>query len=117
VRPTQNIDTEFRVTYVDFHRDSNSEKIYDYPILRGRVTYQLNKYLFLRGIVEYNDFREELVTDLLASFTYIPGTVIHVGYGSLYERTEWEGGRYNPSDRFSEMQRRLFFKTSYLFRN
>jgi len=35
----------------------------------------------------------------------------------LYERTEWDGGRFNPSDRFSEMRRRLFFKTSYLFRN
>ena len=117
IRPSQNFDTELRLTYVDFFRDSNSEKIYDYPIVRGRVTYQMNKYLFLRGIVEYNDFREELVTDFLASFTYIPGTVVHVGYGSLYERTEWEGGRFNHSDRFNEMQRRLFFKTSYLFRN
>jgi len=117
VRPSQNLDTEFRLTYVDFFRDSNSEKIYDYPIMRGRVTYQMNKYLFLRGIVEYNGFRDELVTDFLASFTYIPGTVLHVGYGSLYERTEWDGGRFNPSDRFSEMRRRLFFKTSYLFRN
>ena len=116
-RPSQNIDTEVRVTYVDFFRDSDSEKIYDYPIYRGRLTYQMNKYLFFRGIVEYNDFREELVTDFLASFTYIPGTVMHLGYGSLYERTEWERDRFVASDRFSEMQRRLFFKTSYLFRN
>jgi len=116
-RPSQNLDTEFRFTYVDFFRDSDSEKIYEYPIVRGRVTYQMNKYLFLRGIVEYNDFRDEVLTDFLASFTYIPGTVLHVGYGSLYERTEWETDRFVPSDRFSEMQRRFFFKTSYLFRN
>ena len=67
--------------------------------------------------MEYNDFREALLTDFLASFTYIPGTVMHVGYGSLYERTEWEQDRFVASDQFSEMQRRFFFKTSYLFRN
>ncbi len=117
MRPSKNLDAELRFTYVDFFRESDSEKIYDYPILRGRLTYQMNKYLFFRGIVEYNDFREELVTDFLASFTYIPGTVMHLGYGSLYEQTEWDGGQFNPSDRFREMQRRLFFKTSYLFRN
>ncbi len=116
-QPTQNLDTELRFTYVDFFRDSDSEKIYDYPIVRGRVTYQPNRYLFFRGIVEYNDFRRELLTDFLVSFTYIPGTVLHVGYGSLYERTEWELDRFVPADRFSEMQRRFFFKTSYLFRN
>ena len=56
------------------------------------------------------------MTDLLASFTYIPGTVIHLGYGSLYEKIRWEEGRYDPSDRFLETQRGLFFKASYLWR-
>ena len=116
-QPTQNLDTELLFTYVDFFRDSDSEKVYDYPILRGRVTYQPNRYLFFRAITEYNDFRQELLTDFLVSFTYIPGTVLHVGYGSLYERTQWERDRFVPADRFSEMRRRFFFKTSYLFRN
>jgi len=54
--------------------------------------------------------------DFLASFTYIPGTVIHLGYGSLYDKLAWRNGQYEPSDRFLEMQRSLFFKVSYLWR-
>ncbi|MCK7483408.1 MAG: hypothetical protein M0C28_44990 [Candidatus Moduliflexus flocculans] len=43
------------------------------------MTFQLNKYLFLRGIVEYNDFYKRMTLDGLVSFTYIPGTVVHLG--------------------------------------
>ncbi len=80
------------------------------------MTYQVNWYLFFRGILEYNDYRTELLTDFLASFTYIPGTVIHIGYGSLYDRIRWENGEYVDSDRFLEAKRAFFFKTSYLWR-
>jgi hypothetical protein len=67
-------------------------------------------------ILEYNSFYESLMTDLLASFTYIPGTVVHIGYGSLYERIAWREDRYEPSDRFLETKRGFFFKVSYLWR-
>jgi len=56
------------------------------------------------------------MTDLLASFTYIPGTVVHIGYGSLYEKLAWREEQYEPSDRFLEMKRDFFFKVSYLWR-
>jgi hypothetical protein len=56
------------------------------------------------------------MTDFLASFTYIPGTVIHLGYGSLYEKSEWQDGDYVNADRFMETKRGFFFKASYLWR-
>jgi hypothetical protein len=56
------------------------------------------------------------MTDFLASFTYIPGTVIHVGYGSLFEKLGWREDEYVPSDRFMETKRGFFFKASYLWR-
>ena len=76
----------------------------------------MNRYLLFRGIVEYNTFREELLTDFHASFTYIPGTVIQFGYGTLHDRLEWDGMEYRPADRFLEMRRGIFFKASYLWR-
>jgi hypothetical protein len=76
----------------------------------------MNKYLTFRGVVEYNDYNKTLLTDFLVSFLYIPGTVIHLGYGSLYEKTQWVEGEYRESDRFLEMERGLFFKVSYLWR-
>jgi len=116
VLPSEKFRFEFRWTVSDFVRSSDGVREYDYTILRGLGAFQLNKYLFFRAILEHNSFRRRLTTDLLASFTYIPGTVVHIGYGSLYERLEWRDGVYEPADRFLETKRGFFFKASYLWR-
>ena len=116
LQPWANLNLSLTWTYADLFRNGAGERIYTYDIYRGRLTYQLNKYLFFRSIVEYNAFRGELLTDFLASFTYIPGTVIHLGYGSLYEKTAWIDGIDRPSDRLAETRRGFFFKASYLWR-
>ena len=115
-QPGDRFDFSLSANYVDFFRKSDKAKIYDYMILRSRNTFQINKYLFLRGIVEYNDFYERVTLDGLLSFTYIPGTVVHLGYGSALEKLEWIGTDYAPSDRFHEMKRGFFFKVSYNWR-
>jgi len=114
--PSEKLHLELSFIYSDFIRDSDSQKEYDYTIIRSKNTFQLNKYLFFRIIVEHNSFRKQLMTDFLASFTYIPGTVIHIGYGSLYEKIRWEEGDYRPADNFLETRRGFFFKASYLWR-
>jgi hypothetical protein len=115
-QPSEQFEAYGTLSYSGFYRESDSKEIYTYLISRLKLTYQWNKYLFFRGIGEYNDYRKRLLTDFLASFTYIPGTVIHLGYGSLYEKTRWSNGRYTDSDRFLETQRGFFFKMSYLWR-
>ena len=67
-------------------------------------------------IAEYNTFQKRLTLDALASFTYIPGTVVYIGYGSALEKLEWDGQNYNPNEKFMEMKRGFFFKVSYLWR-
>jgi hypothetical protein len=117
-QPIEQLDLQIGLNYVDFYRTLDREKVYDYLILRSRNTFQLNKYLFVRGIVEYNDFYKRMTLDGLVSFTYIPGTVVHVGYGSALEKQEWDAGLpgFAPSTRFHEMERGFFFKVSYLYR-
>ena len=117
-QPTENIESNSSLIYSDFHRASDGAKIYDYPIVREKLTYQMNRYLFFRGIVEYNKYRRRLLTDFLASFTYIPGTVAHAGYGALYERIAWDApsNSYLNNDQFLESQRGFFLKVSYLWR-
>jgi Domain of unknown function (DUF5916) len=115
-KPSEKFDLTGSLTFSDFFRSSTGEKEYGYAIWRGRLTYQMNRYLFFRGVVEYNSFYREMLTDFLASFTYIPGTVLQLGYGSLYDRTEWANGEYRDAGRFLEMKRGLFFKASYLWR-
>jgi len=117
-QPTAQLDFTLSLSYVDFFRKLDRAKIYDYLILRSRNTFQLNKYLFVRGIVEYNDFYKRMTLDGLVSFTYIPGTVVFLGYGSAFEKQEWDESLagFAPSSRFHEMQRGFFFKVSYLYR-
>ncbi|HSA96176.1 MAG TPA: carbohydrate binding family 9 domain-containing protein [Acidobacteriota bacterium] len=117
-QPITQLDFNLSLSYVDFYRKADKVKIYDYLILRSRNTFQINKYLFIRGIVEYNDFYKRMTLDGLVSFTYIPGTVVHLGYGSALEKAEWDQGLpgFAPSSRFREMKRGFFFKVSYLHR-
>jgi hypothetical protein len=114
--PSENLHFDLSLAYSDFTRSVDGGKEFDYTILRSRNIYQVNKYFFFRAIVEYNSFWKRLMTDFLVSFTYIPGTVIHVGYGSLYEKIEWRDGDYVSADRFLESKRGFFFKASYLWR-
>jgi len=114
--PSEKLHLGLSLVYSDFTRKSDSVREYEYTILRSRNVFQVNKYMFFRGILEYNTFHKTLMTDLLASFTYIPGTVIHLGYGSLQEKRRWADGAYRPADSFLETRRGLFFKASYLWR-
>lgn len=116
LQPSDKFNADIRLTYADFFRDSNSEKIFDTTILRNRLTYQLNQYLFFRAILEHNSLNETLESDFLTSFTYIPGTVIHFGYGSLYEKIRWQNDDYVASNSFLETRRGFFAKASYLWR-
>ncbi|MBI5021673.1 MAG: carbohydrate binding family 9 domain-containing protein [Ignavibacteriales bacterium] len=116
-QPFDQLSAEANFIFSDFHSTSG-EKLYRYPLYRGKLTYQLNKYLFFRGIAEYNEYKKILITDFLASFTYIPGTVAYLGYGSMYEKINWneDTDMYDSSNRFLESARGLFFKMSYLWR-
>jgi hypothetical protein len=115
-QPMEKLDLMVDLTYVDFFRRSDHSRVYDYAIIRSWNTFQINQYLFLRAIVEYNSFRKRLTLDTLVSFTYIPGTVVFFGYGSAQEKLRWDGLDYVESDRYREMQRGFFFKVSYLWR-
>lgn len=115
-QPTDKFTSSLSLRYTDFYRESDGNEEYDYLIVRSRNTFQINKYLFIRGIGEYNTYRRRLVLDFLASFTYIPGTVVHVGYGAAFDRLSWENREYVEDDHFLERKRGFFFKISYLWR-
>jgi len=114
--PSENLNFGLALAYSDFFRSTDGTKEYDYTIIRSQNTFQANKYLFFRAIIEYNSFYKQMMTDLLASFTYIPGSVMHIGYGLLYKKLAWREEQYEPSDRFLETKWDFFFKVSHLWR-
>jgi hypothetical protein len=115
-QPSDYLRAEGTFTYSDFYSDITETQLYKYPITRLKLTYQVNKALFFRTIGEYNDYRKQLSTDFLASFTYIPGTVVYLGYGSIFNKLKWDGTDFVENSNFLEMQRGLFLKMSYLWR-
>lgn len=104
--------------YSNFIRESDDVKEFDRTIIRSRNIFQLNQFLFFRNITEYDTSSKELFADFLASFTLIPGTVVHLGYGSIYNRHEWDPNsrEYHEIDRFLRQRNSFFFKASYLWR-
>jgi hypothetical protein len=115
-QPFDKLSTSLGVNYTDLFRSSDGEKIYDYTIWRSRTTLQVNRFLFFRAIIEYNKYWKKICTDLLASFTYIPGTVIYLGYGSINENIRWQDNEYVMADDYLQTRKSFFFKASYLWR-
>ena len=103
------------MTHHVFRQDQGNTNNYNISIFRNKTTFQLNKYLSLRGIIEYNSGKKQILTDSLVEFTYIPGTVIHLGYGSFLQKEYWVNDRFFQSRRFEETRSTLFFKASYVF--
>ncbi|MBN1271495.1 MAG: carbohydrate binding family 9 domain-containing protein [Candidatus Aminicenantes bacterium] len=115
IQPGGNLRLFCYVMHNDFSRDK--ERIYIVNIINSQVTYQFNKYFFIRAIVQYDSYEKKMLTDFLASFTLIPGTVLHVGYGGIYDRREWTGGEWQPGrGNMQNVKRSFFFKASYLWR-
>ncbi len=68
--------------------------------------------------MQYDSFYQRVLGDFLASFTYIPGTVLYLGYGSLNESQSWADGGWQrgvTGDRYYQTRQSLFFKVSYRY--
>ena len=119
VQPNIKLNIGFDYLYTDLIQKQSNQKIFSVKLYNFRTTYQFNKYFFIRGILRCDSFQEKLLTDLLASFTLIPGTVVHLGYGSLYLRNQWNENtnQWVPGQGdLLQMKRGIFFKASYLWR-
>jgi hypothetical protein len=117
LQPSSKLQTTIDYTHSNFKDKQTRQEIYSLDLYNLNTTYQFNKYFFLRGIIRYDSLQEKLLTDFLASFTLIPGTVVHLGYGSLYLKNQWQNNHWVPGQgELLRMREGLFFKASYLWR-
>jgi hypothetical protein len=115
IQPNDKFSQSLEYRYSDLTNPSNDERVYTVHIVNTRSTYQFNRYFFLRVILQYDSYGSSLLQDYLASFTFIPGTVVHFGYGSLLERNELrDDGWVKGAGSLRPVRECLFFKTSYL---
>ena len=115
-QPSIKLNLGFDMIHSELYRKADNKKFYSIDIFNAQTTYQFNKYFFIRAALRYDNYEDKLLTDLLASFTLIPGTVVHLGYGSLYENKEWQIDRWvSGQGHLINMKNGLFFKVSYLW--
>jgi hypothetical protein len=120
-QPTNRITQAIEYTYQDFRRADNKKRVFNLNILVSRTTYQFNKSTFVRALIQYDSYAKKVITDLLASFTLIPGTVLYLGYGSLFREQYWDGNdaawkRQPGMGNFYQTTQSVFVKASYLWR-
>lgn len=118
-QPNDKLSVYLDYTYEYFDRPDSGGREYDLHLVVSRLTYQFNRYFFLRALVQRDSHRGIVLSDVLASLTVVPGTVFHVGYGSLHEKNEWIGDEWRDdtsSPRYRLMTKSFFVEGSYLFR-
>jgi hypothetical protein len=117
LQPSQRFNQNISVNTVRFNRAPNGEHIYTVNIVNLRTTYQFSRRFLVRAIEQFDSSRKRVLTDLLASYEFVPGTVFHAGYGSLTEKGSFENGSFvSGAGEYLTTSRGLFFKASYLHR-
>ena len=119
LQPNQHLSESVEVDTVRFNRQSSGAQVYDVQIINSKTTYQFDKHFLVRYQAQYDSSERRFLSDFLASYEFVPGTVFHVGYGSLYEKRADANGMLVPveeGERYLTVNRGLFLKASYLKR-
>ena len=121
IQPNQHLSQSVDYSTVRFTRPSTSGLIYEVDIVNSKTTYQFDKHFLVRFLAQYDSSRDRVLTDFLASYEFVPGTVFHAGYGALFEKgfatAQVPGGPPAlPISGFVAVSRGLFLKASYLRR-
>ncbi len=117
LQPSARLNQEVSFDRVEFDRVSTGARVFTVNLLNTKTTFQLDRRFSVRGIVNYNSSAHRIITDFLASWELLPGTVVFAGYGSLIERQEWDGGQPRLGEGpYRTSERGLFFKASYIHR-
>jgi hypothetical protein len=117
LQPSARFNQSLSYDRVEFDRLTDGSRVYTVNVVNTKTTFQLNRRFSARALVQYDSSRQTVLTDFLASWELLPGTVGYAGYGSLIERQDWDGQRFIPtSGAYRTTERGLFFKASYVHR-
>ncbi|SYZ74481.1 conserved exported hypothetical protein [Candidatus Zixiibacteriota bacterium] len=110
IKPTSRLVLAPSVEYAHMTTLDGQYEIYDGYIFRVRTNYQFTRELFLRLIVQYDDFEKSTNIEPLLSYKVNPFTIFYVGSSHNYRDFE------EPKVKFAQMSRQFFMKFQYLFR-
>jgi hypothetical protein len=117
LKPAQRLVIEPIFMYSQLSRKDTDAEVFEGYILRTRINYQFNRELFLRLVVQYDDFTGDFAVEPLVTYQINPLSVFYIGGGTNYfdySRFDTEPGIAKQG--FEPTEWHLFFKLQYLFR-
>jgi hypothetical protein len=100
-----------------FDRPSTGARVYTVNLINTRTTYQFTRELAIRSIVRFDSQQRRVLTDFLGSYDLRPGTVVYVGYGSLFQQRAYRNDAWVDGEGdYLTSRQGLFLKASYLYR-
>lgn len=93
--------------YSQLEHPDNDQVLFSGFILRNRFNYQFTRELFLRLVIQYNQFDNQLAIEPLLTYKLNPFSIFYIGSTMDYKEF---------GDDFSRSSRQFFLKFQYLFR-
>ena len=108
IKPWQQLTIEPSFSYYKLNDRDKGVKLYEGTTLNTRVNYQFTKELFIRTIIQYNDFDDYLSLEPLVTYRLNPFTIFYIGSSHSFN--------YEIGDsRLRKTSRQFFLKFQYLF--
>lgn len=108
LKPFARLVIEPSVNYSELNSAADGTEFFSGYILRTRTNFQFTRELFLRLVLQYNDFSQELSVEPLLTYKANPFTLFFIGSSLAYQ---------DYDDRaFTQRSRQIFAKFQYLFR-
>lgn len=109
IKPWQSFIIQPQVSYSKLTHPENDSDIFKGYIFRTRFNYQFSHQFYMRLVVQYNDFDQELSIEPLLSYKLNPFTIFYVGSSHQYVDL-------NSDDKLTQTSRQFFLKLQYLLR-
>lgn len=109
-KPLQQLVIQPSFNFSRLEHPADGHTIFEGYILRTRFNYQFSRELFLRLVVQYNEFADRLNVEPLLTYKINPFTIFFIG--STYGYQSFDPNRRSN---FDLADRQFFFKFQYLF--
>ena len=117
IRPFQRLTIEPSLVYANLRTVEGDDEIFDGYILRTRTTFNFSRELFLRLVLQYDDFDDRFDVEPLLTYKINPFTQFYIGSSQVFRSFEEPlDDRGDRRDDFVQTGRQFFAKLQYLFR-
>jgi hypothetical protein len=110
IKPFSRMTVEPSLIYSRLDRADNGEEIFRGWILRTRNTLSFSRQLFLRLVLQYDDFDQQFNVEPLVTYKLNPFTLFYIGSTQVFRELP------APRDELTPVERQYFAKFQYLFR-